>query len=200
MRGAHTRHTQTHSPKWDSATLGSSLRLHIVCTTMLCWRFMTSHYFTRFHHAFCTSRIFKSGKQCLTWLLASIYRITVDEIPNTSASPPASRSGTHRAVPRAHAKVPRVGVRGSGPSAIQDDISLTYSKCFFARIAPEFWCFCWKNLYILRQVPLLRVLHPMPMAQAFRPRKSDKSSFEWVATPDGNAIEMPTTKRFIQHA
>lgn len=92
---------------------------------------MTSHYFTRFHHAFCTSRIFKSGKQCLTWLLASIYRITVDEIPNTSASPPASRSGTHRAVPRAHAKVPRVGVRGSGPSAIQDDISLTYSKCFF---------------------------------------------------------------------
>ena len=77
-------------------------------------------------------------KQCLTWLLASIYRITVDEIPNTSASPPASRSGTHRAVPRAHAKVPRVGVRGSGPSAIQDDISLTYSKCFFARIAPEF--------------------------------------------------------------
>ena len=94
---------------------------------------MTSHYFTRFHHVFCTSRIFKSGKQCLTWLLASIYRITVDEIPNTSASPPASRSGTHRAVPRAHAKVPRVGVRGSGPSAIQDDISLTYSKCFFLR-------------------------------------------------------------------
>ena len=85
---------------------------------------MTSHYFTRFHHAFCTSQIFKSGKQCLTWLLASCYRITVDEIPNTSASPAAFRSGTHRAVPRAHAKVPRVGVRGSG-SAIQDDISLS---------------------------------------------------------------------------
>ena len=48
----------------------------------------------------------------------------MDEIPNTSASPAAFRSGTHRAVPRAHAKVPRVGVRGSG-SAIQDDISLS---------------------------------------------------------------------------